>query len=122
MICFRLFNMFLGTVYLEIDHEDWKIPHLQNMLSLTQIFYKLGMICSKATLKFIYHLLCKEQPEESLSNTFLELIAEHYFFGGYDYNSDLEIVHSHESHKEVLASKILQKLQQLILCQLVENR
>jgi hypothetical protein len=114
--------MFLGTVYLEVDHEDWKIPNLENLLTLTQSFHKLGMICSKATLKFIYHLLCREQPEEALFNIFLELLSEHYFYGGYDYNSDLEIVHSHESHKEVLASKILQKFQQLVLCQLIENK
>jgi 3-dehydroquinate synthase class II len=60
-VCFRLFNMFLGTVYLEVDHEDWKISHLENLIALAHQFYRLGFVCSKASLKFLYHLLCREQ-------------------------------------------------------------
>ena len=50
------------------------------------------------------------------------MLAEHYFSGGYEYNSDLEIVHSHDVYKEVLASKILQKFQQLVLTQFLEGK
>ena len=77
----------------------WETPNLENLLALTYQFYNLGFVCSKATLKFIYHFLCRQQPKEELWDTFLELLSEHYFIGGYEFNSDLEVVHSHDTYK-----------------------
>lgn len=54
--------MFLGTVYLEVEHEEWETPNIKNLLTLICNFSKLGYVCSKATMKFIYHFLCRQQP------------------------------------------------------------
>lgn len=83
VICFRLFNMFLGTAYLEIDHEQWRVKHIKRIIELVRQFYSLGLLCSKAALKLIYHLISQEN-EENLWEEYFSILVEHYFTGGYD--------------------------------------
>ncbi len=95
IVCFRVFNMFMGTVYLEIDHEDWKVNNLEDIIELFSQFSSLGFVCSKAALKLLYHFLSQSDGADNWEQYF-GILAEHYFIGGYDENSDLEIIHSHE--------------------------
>jgi hypothetical protein len=98
------------------------LPEAKELLYVVKLFQDSDYVCSKSVYKFIYYQLSSEESDEDTWDSFFGLLAEVYFCGGYDENSDLELIHSHESYRECLATKILQTFQTLICSQIIERK
>jgi hypothetical protein len=71
------------------------LPPVNDLLTIAKLFQDKNFVCHKSVYKFIYYQLSSEEHDEEIWNSFFEQLAEVYFCGGYDENSDLEIIHSH---------------------------
>jgi hypothetical protein len=121
-VLFRYFSQFITIIYSETSYESMDLPAATDLLQIAKLFQDKNLVCHKSVYKFIYYQLCSEEQEEEVWECFFGQLAEVYFCGGYDENSDLEVIHSHESYRECLATKILQTFQLLICSQITERR